>query len=126
MTARRFLPRWLIGYFLTGYEVEARTELIREIDTFLAKVKITDTAIGLIALGDPSFVRRLRRGERKRCWPETARKVREFMAAAYTMITTADGTVIVRDLKTGVTASGRSLAEAYAELRLLLSQEEAA
>lgn len=41
-------------------------------------------------------------------------------------IRTADGTVIARDPGTGLAASGRNLAEAYAELRRLLSEREAA
>lgn len=99
--------------------MDIRAQLLAEIDTFLAKVRVRETQIGLIALNDGNFVRRLRDG--RRVWPETARKVRDFMAAAYTMITTADGTVIIRDIDAGITASGRTLAEAYAELRRLLS-----
>lgn len=104
--------------------MDTRVQLLAEIDTFLQKVKLRESHIGLIALNDGNFVARLRGG--RRVWPETARKVRDFMAAAYTMITTADGTVIVRDLETGITASGRSLAEAYADLRRLLAAREAA
>lgn len=37
-------------------------------------------------------------------------------------IRTHDGTVLARDLATGIVASGRSLDEAVAELRRLLSQ----
>lgn len=99
--------------------MDTRTQLLAEIDAFVTKVRVSESAIGLIALNDQQFVRRLRGG--RRCWPETARKVRDFMAAAYTMITTADGTVIIRDIDAGITASGRTLAEAYAELRRLLS-----
>lgn len=40
--------------------------------------------------------------------------------AGFPAIRTADGTVIVRDPKTGLAASGRSLVEALAELRRLL------
>lgn len=39
---------------------------------------------------------------------------------------TEDGTVIARDPGTGITAPGRNLAEAYAELRRLLSGRQAA
>lgn len=41
--------------------------------------------------------------------------------AGFPCIRTADGTVIVRDPKSGLAASGRSLVEALAELRRLLS-----
>lgn len=41
--------------------------------------------------------------------------------SGYPCIRTADGTVIVRDPKTRMTASGRSVVEALAELRRLLS-----
>jgi hypothetical protein len=103
--------------------MDTRTQLLGEISAFQAKVKMADSRIGLIALNDAKFVSRLRKGQR--CWPETAQKVRDFMAAAYTHITTADGTVIVRDVETGVSASGRNLPEAYAELRRLLTREAA-
>jgi hypothetical protein len=43
-----------------------------------------------------------------------------------TAIRTQDGTFIVRDPDTGLTASGRTLDEALAELRRLLSMREAA
>ncbi|WP_032900891.1 hypothetical protein [Mesorhizobium ciceri] len=103
--------------------MDTRTELLGEIATFQDKLKMADSKIGIIALNDPKFVTRLREG--RRCWPETAKKVRDFMAAAYTHITTADGTVIIRDMETGVTASGPSLPEAYAELRRLLERQAA-
>lgn len=48
------------------------------------------------------------------------------MSAAYTHITTADGTVIIRDVQSGISASGATLAEAYAELRRLLDGRKAA
>jgi hypothetical protein len=104
--------------------MDTRSELLAEIAAFQSKVKVGESKIGMIALNDPKFVARLRGG--RRCWPETAKKVRDFMSAAYTHITTADGTVIIRDLETGVTASGASLAEAYAELRRLLEAAVAA
>ena len=104
--------------------MDTRTQLLGEIAAFQAKVKMSDARIGLIALNDGKFIPRLREG--RRCWPETAQKVRDFMAAAYTHITTADGTVIVRDVATGATASGASLPEAYAELRRLLAARQAA
>lgn len=99
-----------------------RNHLIAEIDAFQTKVALSDTAIGIHALNDGKFVGLLRGG--RRVWPETARKVQDFMAAAYTMITTADGTVIVRDLKSGATASGRNLSQAYSELRRLIDRDQ--
>lgn len=103
--------------------MDTRTALLAEIASFQTKTKISDATIGIVALGDGNFVRRLRGG--RRCWPETAQKVRDFISAAYTHITTADGTVIIRDIETGVSASGPSLTEAYAELRRLLERQAA-
>lgn len=103
--------------------MDTRTDLLCEIASFQSKLKMPDSKIGQIALNDPKFVARLREG--RRCWPETAQKVRDFMAAAYTSITTADGTVIIRDITSGATASGPSLPEAYAELRRLLEMQAA-
>lgn len=48
------------------------------------------------------------------------------MTSGFTHIITADGTVIVRDIGTGITASGPSLPDAYAELRRLLAGRLAA
>lgn len=104
--------------------MDTRTDLLREIDAFLAKVRVTESQLGVYSLNDGNFVQRLRGG--RRVWPETAKRVRDFMAAAYTHITTADGTVIIRDLESGISASGASLAEAYSELRRLMSQRVAA
>lgn len=104
--------------------MDTRTQLLGEIDTFQTKVKMSDARIGIIALNDGKFIAELRDG--RRCWPETAKKVRDFISAAYTHITTADGTVIIRDVATGTTASGPSLPEAYAELRRLLDARQAA
>jgi hypothetical protein len=104
--------------------MDTRLDLLREIAAFQNKTKMGDTRIGQIALNDTKFVGRLREG--RRCWPETAQKVRDFMNAAFTSITTADGTVIIRDIESGRTASGPTLAEAYAELRRLLAAKEAA
>lgn len=47
------------------------------------------------------------------------------MTGAVTFIRTADGTVIARDLATGITASGRAVAEACADLRRLLAARQA-
>jgi len=41
--------------------------------------------------------------------------------SGYPCIRTTDGTVIVRDPNTGMTASGRTVVEALAELRRLLA-----
>ena len=46
-------------------------------------------------------------------------------SSGFPAIRTADGTVIVRDPKTGLAASGRSLVEALAELRRLLAHKHA-
>lgn len=43
------------------------------------------------------------------------------MTQAFTHIRTADGTVLARDSITGVVASGRTLDEAFAELRRLVA-----
>ncbi|MGB3897018.1 MAG: hypothetical protein WA973_00510 [Mesorhizobium sp.] len=43
------------------------------------------------------------------------------MTQAFTHIRTADGTVLARDPITGVVASGRTLDEAFAELRRLVA-----
>lgn len=48
------------------------------------------------------------------------------MTPLVTHVRTHDGTVIVRDTRTGKTASGRTLADALAELRRLLTAKEAA
>lgn len=40
---------------------------------------------------------------------------------AFTSITTQDGSVLVRDPRTGLTASGRSLFQAMTELRRLIA-----
>jgi len=47
-------------------------------------------------------------------------------APGYTSITTPDGTVIVRDVATGRTATAKTLDDALAELRRLLAEREAA
>lgn len=48
------------------------------------------------------------------------------MNPAFTHIRTTDGTVLARDPLTGAVASGRSLEEAFAELRRLSAQRAAA
>lgn len=53
--------------------------LLDDIEAFLGQHDMSATALGASALGDRHFVRQLRMG--RRVWPETERKVREFMAA---------------------------------------------
>lgn len=48
------------------------------------------------------------------------------MTPAFISIRTQDGTVLARDRLTGIVASGRSLDEAFAELRRLLAGRQAA
>lgn len=49
-----------------------------------------------------------------------------MISSPFTSTLTQDGVWIVRDPETGLTASGRTLVEATAELRRLLSAKEAA
>lgn len=53
--------------------------LLTEIDTFLANAALTETTFGRLAVNDGKFVGRLREGGR--VWPETAEKVRQFIAS---------------------------------------------
>jgi hypothetical protein len=59
--------------------MSTQSELLAEIDAFLAGRKMSETTFGRKAVNDGKFVGRLRSG--RRCWPETADKAREFMAA---------------------------------------------
>jgi hypothetical protein len=52
--------------------------LLPEIELFIATHGLSPTRFGQDALGDRHFVKQLRRG--RRVWPETADKVRRFMA----------------------------------------------
>lgn len=54
-----------------------RDALLAEIDSFRSRVSISETAIGLGAVNDGKFVSELRAG--RRCWPETAQKVLDFI-----------------------------------------------
>lgn len=54
-----------------------RNALLAEIDAFRDRVKISETAFGLGAVNDGKFVSELRAG--RRCWPETAQKVLNFI-----------------------------------------------
>lgn len=53
-------------------------QLLTEIEAFLATHEMAATRFGDEALGDRHLVRQLRAG--RRVWPETAAKVRTFMA----------------------------------------------
>ena len=100
--------------------------LLGEIDAAKKRYGIRDSTIGLGALNDGHFVKRLRQG--KRCWPETAQKVMDFIAKlnAFQTLRTEDGTVIAYDPATGTVASGKTRDDAVAELRRLLAGREAA
>lgn len=53
-------------------------QLLDDIEAFLERnPKVSPTRFGDEALGDRHFVRQLRGG--RRVWPETEKKVREFM-----------------------------------------------
>lgn len=54
--------------------------LLSEIETFLARtdVQMTETTFGRRATNDGHFISEIRRG--RRVWPETAQKVRKFIA----------------------------------------------
>lgn len=54
-----------------------RITLLAEIDRFRKRVEISETAIGIGAVNDGKLVADLRKG--RRCWPETAQKVLDFM-----------------------------------------------
>ncbi len=53
-------------------------QLLTDIEAFLAEQGLAPTRFGDAALGDRHFVRQLRDG--RRVWPETEKKVRDFMA----------------------------------------------
>lgn len=52
--------------------------LLQEVDDFLAETGMAETTLGRLAVNDGKFIPRLRKGGRT--WPETARRVRKFMA----------------------------------------------
>ena len=54
-----------------------REKLIEEIDRFVARTGVAESRLGMEAVGNPSFVLRLRKG--KRIWLDTADKVRAYM-----------------------------------------------
>jgi len=51
--------------------------LLAEIDAFLSETGMGASYFGKSAVGNSELVQRLRQG--KRCWPETAQKVRAFI-----------------------------------------------
>lgn len=53
--------------------------LLVEIDAFLSETGMGASYFGKAAVGNSELVPRLRQG--KRCWPETAQKVRAFIRA---------------------------------------------
>lgn len=53
------------------------TELLPEIDRFLAKHEMSDYRFGYLAVRNGRLVERLRNGGR--VWPETVEAVRQFM-----------------------------------------------
>lgn len=53
--------------------------LIEAIDKFIERHSMSPVTFGRSALRDPHFVRDLRGG--RRLWPETEKRVRDFMAA---------------------------------------------
>lgn len=57
----------------------ASNSLLDEIDAFLAERGMGASYFGKIAAGNSEIVHRLRNG--KRVWPETEKKVRDFIRA---------------------------------------------
>jgi hypothetical protein len=53
--------------------------LLQDIEAFLTKHSMAETTFGFLALGDKPYVQQARNG--RRSWPETEKKVRDFMAA---------------------------------------------
>lgn len=53
--------------------------LLSDIEAFMEAQGLSPTRFGHDALGDKHFVKQLRAG--RRVWPETERRVRQFMAA---------------------------------------------
>lgn len=56
------------------------SDLLSEVEAFLERSGMADSTFGRGAVNDWKFVRDLRGGTR-RVWPETAAKVRAFIAA---------------------------------------------
>ena len=57
----------------------ASTSVLDEIDAFLAETGMGASYFGKVATGNSELVNRLRNG--RRCWPETEKKVRDFIKA---------------------------------------------
>lgn len=55
-------------------------DLLTEIEAFMSRTGMAPSTFGRFAVNDWKFVRDLRVGNR-RVWPETANKVRAFIAA---------------------------------------------
>jgi hypothetical protein len=53
--------------------------LLTDVETFLRKTGVAESALGRGAVNDWKFVTQLRAG--RRVWPETEAKVREYMDA---------------------------------------------
>jgi len=100
--------------------------LLAEIAAAQQRHRISDSAFGLAVLNDGHFIRNLKAG--RRCWPETAKKVLDYIAKlnAIQTVRTQDGTVIAYDPISGTTATGRTLDGALSELRRLLGTQVAA
>lgn len=54
--------------------------ILKSVEKFLAKNDMAPTTFGRKALNDPHFVSDLR-DEKRRVWPETAAKLKEFMSS---------------------------------------------
>lgn len=104
-----------------------RQGLLAEVDAAQKRHGISDTAFGIAALNDSGFVFDLKSG-RRNFRVGTTEKVLAYIEKlnAIQSVRTQDGTVIVYDPMTGTSASGRTLDEAMAELRRLLSERQAA
>ncbi|MGV0964219.1 MAG: hypothetical protein ACOYBT_10045 [Polynucleobacter sp.] len=55
----------------------ADQSLLADIDAFLERTSMAESALGRAAVNDWKFVRSVREG--RRLWPETEAKVRDFM-----------------------------------------------
>lgn len=58
----------------------AEPPLIEQIEAFVSSHDMSPITFGREAMNDPHFVRDLRKG--RRLWPETEKKVRDFLAGA--------------------------------------------
>lgn len=55
-----------------------QNDLLTDVETFLERYRMAESAFGREALNDWAFVKEIRSG--RRVWPETEAKVRKFMA----------------------------------------------